>query len=116
MNRLQRPCKRYQRVIYLRATDDEKRHVFAMAKEARVSASRYLIRLATDGRAPPPETIREELRSLRYLLAMAGSNLNQIAHRINRSRYTGEKYPPVEQVIAVIRGVERVSSEIKRRL
>ena len=111
-----RPCRSYPRHIHVRATDAEQRCIYALARASRVSASRYLVRLATEGKAPPTLEERELLRSLRFLLEKIGTNLNQLAHRANRAAIRGEPFPPREEILAVLNGVSILSRALKRRL
>src|SRR3712207_101336 len=81
----QRPCRSYPHRIEVRASRSEKERITALAQEARVSASRYLVRLAVEGKPPPTEEEREQLRSLRFYLEKVSTNLSQLAHRASRA-------------------------------
>jgi len=99
----------------VRMTETEQRRVKSLAREARISASRYLVRLATEEQAPPSEEERAELRTLYVLLSRVASNLNQIAYRTNLAWIRGKK-PEEREIEGVARGVKRLSEEIKARL
>ena len=113
---IQRPCKSYPCPIYLRASPEERQRIVRLAEDSAVSTSRYLVRLATEGRPPPSRAEREDLRSLRYLLQKIGNNLNQVAHRLNRAVYTGETPPTESEIASVVRAVRLLTRDLQRRL
>ena len=111
-----RPCNRYPYRITVRAAGVEKKKIAALARSARVSASRYLVRLAVEGQAPPSEEERGDLRTLCFLLDRAGANLNQIAYKTNLAWMRGGKLPEEREIDQVVKGVKLLTQEIRKRL
>lgn len=111
-----RPCTQYRKTIYVRATDEEQAVIYERAKAAGVSASRYLARLATEGRPPPSQEEREDLRGIRFLLVKMATNLSHLTHATTQANLRGETGPGAEEIGAVLRGVAILSRELKKRL
>ena len=73
-------------IIYVRATGPEKSLVYARAGEAGLSASRYLVRLAT-GRPLPDRAQRQRLERLLFLVKRSALTLQELAGRLRGSRH-----------------------------
>jgi hypothetical protein len=111
-----RPCRSYPHHIPVRTTTAERNAIRALAGASRVSASRYLVRLAVERKAPPTIEERDELRRVRFLLEMVSNNLNQVAHRLNLSRLKRAPAPSPGEIKAIVEGVKSVTRELRRRL
>lgn len=64
-------------VLYVRVTAEEKRRIVVRAQRTGLSLSRYLVRLALDGRAPPSA---EERRRLEELLLLFQRTVRGVGH------------------------------------
>lgn len=105
----------------IRCTNKEKREIFARAKRANRSASRFLVELGTleDGQLLAPQPSPEELAVLEALtvqLRRVGTNLNQLAHREHASAYTDVEPPSDGEVREAVRAIEEVIRLIRARL
>lgn len=71
--------------LEVRLTEKEKRAVEAMAANADMSASSY-VRAAVFGNAyEPPQVDARQLNELLHQVKKLGTNMNQIAYRLNRN-------------------------------
>lgn len=105
----------------IRCTDGEKREIFARAKRANRSASRFLVELGTleAGQILAPQPSPEELAVLEALmlqLRRVGTNLNQLVHREHASAYTDVEPPSDSEVRGAVREIEEVLRRIRARL
>ena len=80
---------RRSEIIYVRATGPEKDAIYARASATSLSASRFLIRLATEGRAPPTREERERLERLLYILRRTMLHLRQLGANTALLRLAG---------------------------
>lgn len=116
----QRPCKSYPCLMPVRASPREKASIETRARQCRLSASRFLVRLATREGAPPTEEEREALRDLGVLLEGVGANLRRIAHRTNQAWMYGETpqqgAEQERELEAVVKGVKLLTGQIRKRL
>ena len=111
-----RPCTQYRKTIYVRTTDAEQAVIYERAKAAGMSASRYLARVATEGRPPPSQEEREDLRGIRVLLVKMATNLSRLTQETIQANLRGEAGPGSEEISAVLRGIAILSRELKKRL
>lgn len=68
-----------------RLTEKEKRAVEAMAANAGMSASAYVRAAALGNGYDPPQVDAKQLNELLHQVKKLGTNMNQIAYRLNRS-------------------------------
>lgn len=72
-------------IIYVRATGKEKSLIYSRAGDVGLSASRYLIRLAT-GRPLPDRAQRQRLERLLFLVKRSALTLHDLAERLRGLR------------------------------
>jgi hypothetical protein len=104
----------------IRCTHKEK-EIYARAKRANRSASRFLVELGTleAGQPLAPRPSPEELAALEALMVQlrkVGVNLNQLAHREHASAYTDIEPPSDGEVREAVRAVEEMLRLIRARL
>ena len=71
--------------LAMRLTSSEKRAIEAMAAAAGMSASAYIRSAALGNGYEPPQVDANELNELLHQIKKLGTNMNQIAYRLNRS-------------------------------
>ena len=106
------------RHIGLRVTPEELA-AFDMALEShgigsRSEGLRRLVIIAA-GALGPDERTEAELAQLRIALVRAGTNVNQIARRLNEARRRGEPSPYGETHASELRALGRVVEEVARK-
>ena len=118
-----RPKRRYRRAagfpccLSVRVTKSEREILRNTAGEAGVSLSRYLARSVIEGRYPPTLEERDLVFRLRFLLEKAGTNLNQIAHRLNlRAKGAPVPEPTPIEIQQAVRVVRELAGELRRRI
>jgi hypothetical protein len=80
---------RRDEIIYVRATGPEKDAIYARASDANLSASQFLIRLATEDRPPPSRAERERLERLLFILRRTTLHLRQLGANTSLLRLAG---------------------------
>ena len=115
--RSHRPCRSYPVCIPVRVSYEEQERIHSLAEATGHSASRYLVRLALEGRPPPTLLERQEVALLLFELRRIGVSLNQIAARINTVWATGKKIPlSVDELQCALSAVDSLSQYYRRRL
>jgi hypothetical protein len=106
-------------MITARVTAEEHASVNERAARARMSLSRYLVACGLRGKPPPLQTTlpltgpaRQEREMLLFRLSRIETNINQMAARMNRAKWTGATWkgaaPPTG------REMEEASRELLR--
>lgn len=113
----------YPKGIFVRLTEEEHQEINQQAELRGLSVSRYLVTCGLAKRLPvakekaaKTEQEREQLEMILRQLWKVGSNLNQLAHGYNLTRYVGGKEPDVIEVEETAREVKELIKEIKNRL
>lgn len=108
--------------VTVRCTVTERDQLYERAGRARLSASRFLVRVGTgvklppiSDRKPPTDEERKDLEFLLYELRKIGVNLNQIARASNLARLMGRRAPSgrIESSAAAVEALVRL---IRKRL
>ncbi len=107
---------RYSQIIYVRATEEEKTRICTRAHDASLSASRFLVRLAMDGRTPPGREEREYLERLLFLLKRASLNLQQLAGNVSAMRLSGASARMQYEFRDVAATLSRLAHVLRSRL
>lgn len=111
-----RPARNYPHRFPVRVTDEERKGIQEAAAGAGLSVSRFLARTVIERRYPPTLREREEIFRLRFLLEKAGTNLNQVAHRLNAASRNAHVVPPtLAEIRVVARMIKAVATQIRRR-
>lgn len=100
----------------VRLTPDEKREMKERARTAGMSASSYVRASAIEGGYAPPQVDAEGLNELLHQVKKLGTNLNQIAHRLNRGDDVprGEVSAALERHREAALGLERLIDDARR--
>jgi hypothetical protein len=103
--------KQRSAIIYVRATGPEKDAIMARANAANLSASRFLIRLATEGRPPPDREERERLARLLFILRRSTLALKQLSANTSLLRLaglSGEEKAEMEEAAGLLQELTRL--------
>lgn len=103
-------------IVFVRATADEKKRITARAKASGLSSSRYLVRLATEGRSPPTLEERQRVETFLYLVRRAGLAVTALRANAAGMRLVGATAPVVEELREAERLLRKLAEEIGRRL
>jgi hypothetical protein len=91
--------------LTVRLTDEEQHRICDRARVAGPSASRYLVEAGLAATAPPDPGERALLEGALFHLRRVGTNLNQIARRLN----SGEQVPPAALDRALVAAAEALT-------
>ena len=108
--------RRCDSILYVRATPEEKGRILQRAAAARLSASRYLVRTALDGRPPPTAEERERLEGWLRLFHRAHLSLTQLLTNAHALRMAGADTGIVQPLQETAEALERLVADIRRRL
>ena len=107
---------RLGKIIYVRATPEEKERIYAQAAAAHMSASRFLARCALDGRLPPTARERARLEQLLYRFQKAHLSLTQLLANTRALRLAGGDLAIEEQLREAAGALAFLLEDIRRRL
>ena len=101
----------------VRLTPGEKREIGARAKAAGMSASSYVRASAIEGGYEPPQVDAKELNELLHQVKKLGTNMNQIAYRLNGGDAVprGEVSAALERHRRAALGLERLVDDARGR-
>jgi hypothetical protein len=113
--------RRYPAGFPVRCTIAEKREIFARARRADRSASRFMVELALQAPSSAAAQVRssEELTALEGLtvqLRRLGSNLSELARREHASAYEEADAPTDVEIQEVLEEVRRMLDRLCSRL
>lgn len=103
-------------IIYVRATEEEKTRIYAKAEEANLSASRFLIRLASSDRAPPTREERERLERLLFLFKRTALQLERLSENVSALRLAGAGEHVRQEFAETARLLRDLTQTVRRRL
>lgn len=110
------PPSRRTQVLYVRVTTEEKRRIVDRAHQSRMSVSRYLTRLALDGKAPPTVEERRRLEDLVALFKRTERGLRHLSAAAHEFKLF-TSVPGVEEDFALAeQSISGLLRELSKRL
>lgn len=110
------PQQRRDEVLFVRATSSEKQRILARAQASNLSASRFLIRMATSERPPPTRDERERLEELLLILKRSTLHLHRLAENVTALRLAGAGDHVRQEFTQTARLLGDLIQSVRRRL
>jgi hypothetical protein len=110
------PQQLREEILFVRATQSEKQRIMARAQAANLSASRFLIRMATSERPPPTREERERLEELLLILKRSALHLHRLAENMSALRLAGAGEHVRQEFAQTARLLGDLIQSVRRRL
>lgn len=109
-------ARRLRQTIFVRASEEEKAKIYAHAAASNLSASRFLVRGALEGKTPPTAQEREELERLLFLFVRGHDTLGQLLANTRALQLAGADTGIAAQLQELQRTLSALVQHVRKRL
>lgn len=106
----------YPETIFVRASEEEKGRIYDRAANSNMSASRFLVRGALEGKAPPTTEECEELERLLRLFLRAHNSLTRLLANTRQMQLAGADSGIEAELQEVLRALATLIRRLRERL
>jgi hypothetical protein len=108
--------RRLRQTIFVRASEEEKANIYARAAASNLSASRFLVRGALEGRTPPTTKEREELERLLFLFVRAHESVSELLANTRALKLAGADTGVEAQLQELLGTLASLVHHLRKRL